>query len=338
MALERKSNLPFLAQLLPRQGRKVGNMVYRFIHHPDPELRIFSMKTLTQMEFRDAEKDIANLTRDDHPEVQIVAVESLERIKSFTPLPLDVHVFGRFRLFRDKREIPAKAWRLKTAKLLFKYLLLHPNQEISSEKLVDVFYQDADPEDAKQRLHKAASALRAALEPGISAKRESGYLKASAGYYQLVLPDHSTVDAFEFGRTCHQAENAEYQGKTRLSQSLYKSALNLYQSDLLEEDAYEDWIDPFRTRYSNLYLKALMKTAQLHFQLFEYDQSIEPLQRLLAKDAWHEDAWLLLMKCHLALGNKSKAMQAFKQCATLLRNELDIGPSKALTDLFRSIK
>jgi hypothetical protein len=55
--------------------------------------------------------------------------------------------------------------------------------------LIDTFYQEVPLEDAKARLHRATSYLRSALEPGISAKRESGYLKAREGFYQLVLPD-----------------------------------------------------------------------------------------------------------------------------------------------------
>ncbi|MCP4756067.1 MAG: tetratricopeptide repeat protein, partial [Proteobacteria bacterium] len=337
-ALEKKLNLPFVTRLLAKQGKRIAGMILPFLESDDAELRVSAVEILTSMKFRDAEKEIAKLAKDPVDEVRETATICLIRIKSFPPLPLKVQTLGRFRLFKNTREIPAKAWRLKTAKSLFKYLLFNREKEISTDVLVETFYKGVSLDDAKARLHKVASSLRAALEPGIAPKRESAYLGSRDGYYQLVLPEESSVDAFEFEILCGKAGIARERGELRQALSLYKSALELYQGDLLEEDLYEDWTNPLRRRFNELYLKASKSISRYYFQLFEYDLAIEFLSDLLEKESWDEDAWLLLMRCHLAKGDKPRAVKTYQRCRKILGEELDLEPGQTLNDLFQSIR
>lgn len=333
-ALKEKMELPWVSQLLGRVGEEAAGAVLPLLRAESPEVRAAAARALSEMGCREAERELVPLLKDSDPHVRESASAALLRIRSLPPRALQVYTLGRFRLFQGDREVREGSWRRKKAKALFKYLLFHPHRAIPAEELMDLFWPEMDPKQAKEGLHQAVSCLRTALEPGLPPKKESSYLRAREGSYQLLLPEGSWVDALAFEELLSEAEK---RGESYQAISGYESALKLYQGDLLEEGLYEEWTTLLREKYAALYLKALRALSAHYFGRLEYDRCLETLQRLLRRETWDEEAHLLRMKCHLARGDRARAIQAYQRCCQILHQELDISPKKEIIDLYLAL-
>ncbi|NQU65283.1 MAG: hypothetical protein HQ517_13510 [SAR324 cluster bacterium] len=337
-ALFEKIHLPIVARLLGKMSPDSAFSIIPVLNNQDPDLRMAAVNILAAMKYREAEKEIAGLTNDADIRIRQSVQLTLKQFRNLPPVPLHIYTFGRFRVIKNNHEISAKEWRLKMASSLFKFLLYQKENIVSFDRLMDTFYRDVNEKDARTRLHKAASRLRASLEPGIAPKRQSAYLKASDGFYQLVLPKDSFIDTYKFEQLFQKGDQEERYGEYRKAIHSYDAALDLYKGEWLEEDVYEDWTQALRTRFSEMALEILRRKVRLYFQIFEYDWAIETISIILDQDNCDESTWFLLMKCHLAKGNRRTAVKVYHTCREILMREMDISPDSDIEDLFRSIR
>ncbi|MBF8276126.1 MAG: pknK [Candidatus Brocadiaceae bacterium] len=282
-ALSEKLSIPFVSRLSQGFKAECAGSVTGLLRHKDPEVWKAAVGVLSGMEYREAEREIVGLLEDTSPAVRECAGEAVRRLISLPPVPLRVYTLGEFRLSVGDRDIPASAWKRRTAKSILKYL------------------------------------------------------KFRNGQYHLKLPEGSFVDAVAFECICNNAFSAKREGSLEYAISCCKSAIDLYSNDFLVEDVYEEWTAPLRAKYSDMYVRVLKETSRYHFNQFEYDICIEMLNKILERDPWDEDAYLLLMKSYLAMGNRSLAIKAYKRCDKMLRKELGTGTCDALSDLFRML-
>jgi ATP/maltotriose-dependent transcriptional regulator MalT/DNA-binding SARP family transcriptional activator len=337
-ALFEKIRLPKVTTVFSRMGREYVNAILPVLRNKDPALQVTAIDILANMPYREAEKQFYELSKDAGPKVQDALMAALIRIQSLPPVPLRITVLDRFHVCRDNHPITTRDWRLKMASSLFKFLLFQKDRETSFDILIDTFYPDVNPEDARVRLHKAASTLRTVLEPGIAPRRSSAYLKARDNFYRLDLPEGSLVDAFAFEHLITTAKEAEAGGEYRTALQQYNQALALYKTDLLEEDLYEGWTSRLREHYQDLRNETFRSVARLNYQLFDYNAAIIALKGLLASEILDEDAWVFLMKCYLANGNRPAALKCYQTCADHLKKELGITPDGRIKALYASIR
>lgn len=337
LALSERLSIPLVSRLSQGFKGECAGSVTGLLRHKDPEVRKVAVGVLSGMEYREAEREIVCLLDDPSPAVRACAGEAVRRLRTLPPVPLRIYTLGEFRLSVGDRDIPASAWKRRTAKSILKYLVFSRGREIGREMLIDTFFRDMSKAAGDENFRQAISSLRRILEPGIPPKRDSSYLKFRNGQYHLKLPEGSFVDAFAFEDICNNAFNAKREGSLEHAISCCKSAIELYSNDLLMEDVYDEWTAPLRAKYSDMYVRVLKETSRYHFNQFEYDICIEMLNKILERDKWDEDAYLLLMKSYLAMGNRSLAIKAYKRCDTILRKELGVGTCNALSDLFRSL-
>jgi LuxR family transcriptional regulator, maltose regulon positive regulatory protein len=303
----------------------------------DPAFTVEVLKSLGQNQCRDAEKGLAPYLKSKDKKFREAASEAITRLRNLPPLPLRIEVLGGFRVFRGEQEIPNRAWKRKTAKSLFKYLLLNSSKELSLPHLMEVILPEVESDDGKALLHQAASALRNALEPGIGPKQESAYLKVRDGLYSLILPTGSEVDAFAFEKLCHKAADAKQRGDLEGAFTNFLNAIAIYRGDLMEENVFEDWSSLPRDKYRELFLQALGDVACEHYVRANWLETIRYANLIMNKEPWAESAYLLLMKAHLAQGDRARAMKTYARCKTALHEELSVRPGSEIETLFRQI-
>jgi len=329
--------IPYVSGLLARLGNECSGRILALLDDPAPQVRKAAVDILSAMKYREAEKEIALRLDDADAGVREAAREAVSRLKALPPLPLRVYLLGSFRVFAGEREIERRAWRRRSARSLFKYLLLHQGRWVEAARLADVFYMDADALDASRRLHQATSSLRRALEPGISPKRESSYLKFKDGAYCLVLPEGSYVDLFEFERLHSAASSAVNAGDLYRAVSSCTTALRIYSGGLPAEDADSQWIGPVAERYRRMYISVLRDLSQCRYERLEYTLSIETSRRLLEEEPWNEDAIIMLMKSSIAVGERAGAVAAYGRYSRVLKQEFGIGPGEAVSGLYAEV-
>ncbi len=245
------------------------------------------------------------------------------------PAPLDVHLLGGFRVVISGKPMPDAAWRQKRAAAIVKLLALEPTHRLHRDQVTETLWPDIDPDAAGNNLrvflHYARRALEAAgAPPGTFLDRDGEDLLL--GPSDLVRVD---VDLFEAAvdRAWRAPEPAACQ-----------AALDRYQSDLLPEDPYEDWVAGRRATLRTSYLTLLSRLAQLHEQRAELGQAIGALQRLLAADPLDEAVHATLIRLLALTGRQRQALQQYDNLVVLLDRELGVGPEPSTRELIAAIR
>jgi DNA-binding SARP family transcriptional activator len=206
------------------------------------------------------------------------------------------------------------------------YLLLHANQLVPSERLVDELWGGDAPASALRSLRVRVSELRKALGPaGTSlAGRASGYV--------LEL-GREELDLRRFERLVSEAEGAE----ARLSAAKLRQALELWRGPPLADFTYESWASAPIARLEELRLVALERRLEAELAVGEYAGLIGELEALVAEHPLRERPRALLMAALYQSGRQAEALQAYQAGRRTLVEELGIEPGPELQELEKAI-
>jgi DNA-binding SARP family transcriptional activator len=110
--------------------------------------------------------------------------------------------------------------------------------------------------------------------------------------------------------------------------------LRLLRRELLSDWA-EDWILIEQERFRQLRLHGLEALSELLISNGRHAQAVVAGLEVIACDPLRESAHRLLMTAYLAEGNRKEAISQYRLCARLLRDELDLEPSREMNSLLR---
>ncbi len=244
---------------------------------------------------------------------------------------LEICLLGPFRVAVDSRVVTERQWSRRKPALLIKLLALQPHHQLHREQMIELLWPDADPESAINNLHKAIHLARHALEPELKSAADSHFVLTRGQQIVLTAPGKLYIDVEEFER---QAEAAIKSNDV----AAFETAIGLYRGDLLNEDPYEDWAAMRREQSRELYHRLLIKLSKIYEAQGNYDQSVEPLRKLIAVDTANEEAYRDLMRLYALTGNRHQALRQYQQCVESLRRELDAQPEPATIELHRQIE
>jgi LuxR family transcriptional regulator, maltose regulon positive regulatory protein len=258
--------------------------------------------------------------------------------KETTPAVYDLYVqtLGRFSVWRGSEQLPDQIWQRATAMRLFQYLLAYRGQYIARERIVADLWPGLDEARADRDFKVALNALYQALEPGRAARAPSLFVARQQLSYGLNATAPLRLDVLEFEEGLLNASRNEALNPERAVLQ-YQQALQLYQGDYLPDAIYEDWASAERERLSTLYLSGATRLARL---LLKAGQTVEMLiwcQRVLSMDACWEEAYRLLMRGHMANGNRPMAMRVYQQCEKALKQELGVEPMAETRRLYEKL-
>ena len=114
------------------------------------------------------------------------------------------------------------------------------------------------------------------------------------------------------------------------------SALELYQGDLLES-VYDDWCLYDRERLRLIHHNALFKLMQFYTLKGDYALGLDYGKRLLSLDSTREKVHRQMMWLYLKSGDRGKALQQYKCCKKILREELNLQPMQETHKLYNEI-
>jgi DNA-binding SARP family transcriptional activator len=100
-------------------------------------------------------------------------------------------------------------------------------------------------------------------------------------------------------------------------------------SDLLP-DWYDEWVVVEREKYHQLRLHALEAMCGRLTAAGRHGEAIEAGLTAVRAEPLRESAYLVLIKAHLASGNRWDAVRQFERCRDLLHAELGLEPSAEL--------
>jgi DNA-binding SARP family transcriptional activator len=244
---------------------------------------------------------------------------------------LDVYLLGSFLVLANG--VLIESWPTGKAKMILKYLLLHRDRPVSRDVLMDVFWPDADRAAARNCLNVAMHRLRRTFSP---TPGSAAVVELHDGHFRFnrALDIWTDTDAFrsQLGEA-HTLDSRDTRGAIHA----YAGCVALYKGELLAEDRYESWLEPFRQQYRDGYLAALDRLSRFHYAEESYLSCIEASVKILMVDGCNEHAHCHLMRCYARLGQPKLAQRQFQQCVSSLARELGILPTVGTNDLYQRI-
>ncbi len=106
----------------------------------------------------------------------------------------------------------------------------------------------------------------------------------------------------------------------------------LFEGDLLPTWDSE-WLTVPRERHRQLRLHALEDLAHAEIDDGRPLDAVDTAMQAVAAEPLRESAQMLVLRAHLAAGNRVMALRHFREFASLLRSELGLEPSQAMQSL-----
>lgn len=200
---------------------------------------------------------------------------------------------------------------------------------------METFWPQTPMAAARNSLNVAICALRKAL-----AVNESifPFVVFSEGCYGLNPDLRLWVDAEEFDEHLANATHLRARGKHALALEALRAAEAIYQSELLFEDRYDDWLVDTRKRFEERYLALIDELLEYEFAIGNYRQCLPLAAKSLAIDPCHEPAHRRLMDCYGRMGKRALAIRQFHACAEALSRDFKLSPSAETLALFHRLR
>ncbi|MFW6204979.1 MAG: AfsR/SARP family transcriptional regulator [Actinomycetota bacterium] len=144
----------------------------------------------------------------------------------------------------------------------------------------------------------------------------------------LQLADGVAVDVVEFQGLARQVLSGD--ARAAAAASAYQATLS--GAELLP-GWYDDWVIAERERVHQLRLHALEALARQLVERGAYAQALEAALTAVGMDPLRESAQRALLEVHLAEGNTAEAVRQYDRFRSILRDELDVAPTRHMTAL-----
>jgi DNA-binding SARP family transcriptional activator len=219
---------------------------------------------------------------------------------------------------------------------LLAILLLHANEVVSSDRLIDELWGETPPETAAKGLQVHVSQLRKLFEPA----RERGksgqlLLTRSPGYLLKLDPDQLDVERFK--RLADQGREALASGDPERAAAKLTEALSLWRGDPLADLTYASFAQSEISRLEEMRLAALEDRIEADLQRGRHASVIGDLERLISSEPLRERPRRQLMLALYRSDRQAEALEAYRESRATLVDELGIEPSRSLQDLHAAI-
>jgi DNA-binding SARP family transcriptional activator len=234
---------------------------------------------------------------------------------------MEFRILGPLEVVEDGRPVPLER---RLSRALLAYLLLHANEPVSSERLVDQLWGETPPKTAVASLQNYVSRLR----KSIGAER----LRLDPGGYVLRV-DPERFDLARFERLVSEAQGAPPQERA----DLLRAALALRRGEPLEDLALEEFAQSEISQLEERLLSALESRVDADLELGRGAELVEEIEGLIAAHPLRERLRGQLMLALYRAGRQAEALDAFRDARSMLRDELGLEPGEELRALERRI-
>ena len=207
-------------------------------------------------------------------------------------------------------------------------LLLHANETVARDRLMDELWGDEPPASGAKALQVAVSQLRKTLGDGVLQTRPGGYALG-------VGPNGLDVSRFE--RLREEARASLAAGDAEQAADTLRRALGLWRGPALADVAYETFARVEAERLEELRLGALEERIYADLARGRHAELVPELEALARTHPFRERLKEQLMLALYRSGRQAEALEVYRQARRLLADELGIEPSSALQELERGI-
>jgi DNA-binding SARP family transcriptional activator len=232
----------------------------------------------------------------------------------------EFRILGPLEVEEDGRQVELAGQRQRA---LLIALLLHANEVVPTDRLIDDLWGEAAPKTATTSLHNSLSQLRKLLGEALVTR--------SPGYVLRV--ERTQVDAFRFEDLLASARALEAADRA----AALREALDLWRGPALVDVAYEAFAAQAANRLEELRVVVQEELFEAKLELGLHDALVPELESLIATHPLRERLWGQLLLALYRSGRQADALQAFQKARRVLLDELGIEPGPALKELHGAI-
>lgn len=254
-------------------------------------------------------------------------------LRSGWTLAMEFLILGPLEAHDGGRTLPLGGARQRA---LLAMLLLHANEVVSSDRLLEALWEGTDSDDGAKALQVAVSRLRKTLDPGRSAGVPGGLVVTRPPGYELRLdPDQLDLDRFE--RLVAEARTALAAADPATAARLLHDALALWRGPPLADLTYEPFAQPEIARLDELRMAAVEVRIEADLALGRHTELVGELEAMVKEHPLRERLCRQLMLALYRSGRQGEALEAYQRARRGFVEELGIEPSRDLRQLEEAI-
>jgi YVTN family beta-propeller protein len=219
---------------------------------------------------------------------------------------------------------------------LLAVLLLHANEVVSVDRLVDELWGDRPPATAFKVVQVYVSQLRKALRGRRGRGEEERVLVTRAPGYMLCV-EPGQLDADRFEGLVDQARQELAAGRARRAAHMLLEALALWRGPALADFALDGFAQREIARLEEARISAVEERIEADLALGRHSELVGELESLVSAHPLRERLRGQLMLALYRCGRQAEALAAYRETRRLLVEELGLEPSQALQGLEKAI-
>jgi DNA-binding SARP family transcriptional activator len=217
---------------------------------------------------------------------------------------------------------------------LLALLLLHANELVSVDRLVEELWGGDAPATAAHSIQVYVSQLRKVFDQAGIAGADVLFTRPP-GYLLKVAPDQFDLRRFE--RLAEDAEQSLATGDVAAAGDLLREALALWRGGALADFAYESFAQAPAARLEEVRLAATERRIEADLLLGRHAELTGELEQLVADHPLRERPHGQLMLALYRSGRQADALDVYRRLRSRLTEELGLDPSSALQLLERKM-
>src|SRR5213593_1498130 len=225
---------------------------------------------------------------------------------------------------------PVPLGRLKE-RLVLAVLLLHANEFVSRERLIDELWGESPPPTARKAVNVYISQLRRAL-----ARIGRDPIATEDGGYRISVGDDE-LDVLHLRRLLASARERAAAGELEAAAELLREALGLWRGPTLAGLLLESHGRDEVAQLDELRLTALMDRIDCDLVLGRHEDVLGELHVLVGEHPLRERLRAQLILALYRADRQAEALEAYQQARQTLVEELGIEPSEPLQRLQQAI-
>jgi YVTN family beta-propeller protein len=238
---------------------------------------------------------------------------------------MDFGILGPLEVRGERGELPIGGGKQRA---LLALLLIHPNESLSTDTLIDALWAEEPPATAAKILQNYVSQLRRVMG-------DDRLQTQARGYALRVAPGELDLDRFR--QRFEEGRRAQASGDPERASLLLSEALSLWRGPPLADFAYDAFASSEIARLEELHLSAVSEWVDAELALRRHDVLIAELEALVVRQPLQERLRGQLMLALYRSGRQAEALEVYRDARRLLVEELGIEPGQALQRLEQSI-
>ncbi|HEX6870246.1 MAG TPA: BTAD domain-containing putative transcriptional regulator, partial [Micromonosporaceae bacterium] len=234
-----------------------------------------------------------------------------------------VELAGRLSLLAGERWMDTA--RLgRNDRLAFAYLMHERSRQVSRSELAELVWEANLPATWKTALRGMISRIRGALA---TAGLPAGTLHTGSGWYEMSLPEQTTVDVESAESSLASAVDLLAQGHTGLARAAAEKALAVARQPFLA-GVHAGWVEQRQERLDDLRLQALEVITDAALHSSDWATARRCAEQAITMAPLRESAYRRLALMHAGCGDRGEALRILAQCRRTLAEELgaDVSP------------